>query len=127
MNGKQDNSSPSAVREFVIDWLRKELIWPAPGYPMVQLNREEILGPQDPLDTATAAAFCFLSACVIPVATRSSPRRSKVSVLQTKSTRRMGLRERTTVRSKAPNRLRTVRPWSLSPRSTRQFSPARSS
>jgi hypothetical protein len=48
MNGKQDNSSPSEVREFVIDWLRKELVWPAPGYPMVQLNREEILRPQDP-------------------------------------------------------------------------------
>jgi hypothetical protein len=36
------------VREFVIDWLRKELVGPSPGYPMVQLDKEEILRPQDP-------------------------------------------------------------------------------
>ena len=41
-------ASPSVVREFVIDWLRKELVGPSPGYPMTQLNGEEILRPQDP-------------------------------------------------------------------------------
>jgi hypothetical protein len=48
MNDTQESSSPSKVRDFVVDWLRKELVGPAPGYPMVQLNGEEILRPQDP-------------------------------------------------------------------------------
>jgi hypothetical protein len=48
MSDKQRTSSPSDVREYVIDWLRQELVGPAPGYPMVQLNGEEILRPQDP-------------------------------------------------------------------------------
>ncbi|MBO4224739.1 helicase-related protein [Bradyrhizobium neotropicale] len=47
MNGDK-TSGATAVREFVIDWLRRELVGPSPGYPMVQLNGEEILRPQDP-------------------------------------------------------------------------------
>jgi hypothetical protein len=47
MNGDKA-SGATAVREFVIDWLRRELVGPSPGYPMVQLNGEEILRPQDP-------------------------------------------------------------------------------
>src|SRR5215471_8554616 len=36
------------VRDHIIDTLRRELVGPAPGYPFVQLNREEVLRPQDP-------------------------------------------------------------------------------
>ncbi len=41
-------SHPSQVRDHVIDTLRRELVGPAPGYPAVQLDGEEILRPQDP-------------------------------------------------------------------------------
>jgi hypothetical protein len=36
------------VRDHIVDTLRRELIGPAPGYPFVQLNGEEVLRPQDP-------------------------------------------------------------------------------
>jgi hypothetical protein len=36
------------VRDHIIDTLRRELVGPAPGCPLVQLNGEEILRPQDP-------------------------------------------------------------------------------
>jgi hypothetical protein len=38
----------SEVRKKIIDYLRKELVGPAPGFPVVQLNKEEILRSQDP-------------------------------------------------------------------------------
>lgn len=36
-----------AARDFIVDFLKKELVGPAPGYPATQLNKEEILRPQD--------------------------------------------------------------------------------
>lgn len=36
------------ARDYIIDALRRELVGPSPGYPLVQLNREEILRQQDP-------------------------------------------------------------------------------
>ena len=36
------------VRQKIIEYLRKELIGPAPGFPAMQLNMEEILRSQDP-------------------------------------------------------------------------------
>jgi len=41
-------STPAKVRAEIVDFLRHELIGPDPGYPAVQLNREEILRTQDP-------------------------------------------------------------------------------
>jgi hypothetical protein len=38
-----------AVRDYVVDTLRRELVGPSPGYPLVQITREEILRPQDPV------------------------------------------------------------------------------
>ena len=36
------------TRDFIVDFLRRELVGPSPGYPAVQINGEEILRPQDP-------------------------------------------------------------------------------
>ena len=36
-----------AARDFIVDFLKKELVGPAPGYPAIQLDQEEILRPQD--------------------------------------------------------------------------------
>ncbi len=38
----------AGTRDHVVDTLRRELVGPSPGYPIVQLNGEEILRPQDP-------------------------------------------------------------------------------
>ena len=40
-------SDTLAAREFILDFLRKELVGPFPGHPSVQLNGEEVLRPQD--------------------------------------------------------------------------------
>jgi len=40
--------SAREVRDHIIDALRQELIGPSPGYPLVQVNGEEILRQQDP-------------------------------------------------------------------------------
>ena len=47
------------VRDQIVDYLRRELVGPAPGFPAMQLNREEILRPQDPprLRYSTAVLF----------------------------------------------------------------------
>ena len=42
-------ANAAETRDRVIDWLRRELVGPSPGYPMVQAaNGEEVLRPQDP-------------------------------------------------------------------------------
>lgn len=35
------------ARDFIVDFLRKELVGPSPGHPAVQIDGEEILRPQD--------------------------------------------------------------------------------
>src|SRR5271166_3121363 len=42
--------SPSQVRDFIIDWLRWEMVGPAPDFPKMQVNPtgEEVLRGQDP-------------------------------------------------------------------------------
>jgi hypothetical protein len=52
-------SSAREVRDHIIDTLRQELIGPSPGYPLVQLNGEEILRPQDPPRYRYAAGILF--------------------------------------------------------------------
>ena len=36
------------ARDFIVDFLRREIVGPSPGYPAIQINREEILRAQDP-------------------------------------------------------------------------------
>lgn len=47
------------VRDHIIKALRQELIGPSPGYPLVQLNGEEILRPQDPPRYRYSAGILF--------------------------------------------------------------------
>jgi hypothetical protein len=47
------------VRDHIIDALRTELVGPSPGYPMVQLNGEEILRPRDPPRYRYACGILF--------------------------------------------------------------------
>ena len=47
------------VRQTVLDALRSELVGPSAGYPLVQLNGEEILRPQDPPRYRYACGILF--------------------------------------------------------------------
>lgn len=47
------------AREFIVDFLRKEIVGPSPGYPAVQTNREEILRAQDPPRQRYGAGILF--------------------------------------------------------------------
>ena len=49
----------AAVRSEIVDFLRRELIGPDPGLPAQQLNREEILRPQDPPRLRYSAGVLF--------------------------------------------------------------------
>src|ERR1700740_713848 len=37
-----------SVRDEIVEYLRRELVGPAPGFPAIQLNKEEMLRSQDP-------------------------------------------------------------------------------
>jgi Helicase conserved C-terminal domain len=58
------------VRSEIVEFLRRELIGPAPGYPAQQPNREEILRPQDPPRLRYSAGVLF-------------PRRAAVAIAET--------------------------------------------
>ena len=47
------------AREFIVDFLRKEIVGPSSGYPAVQTNREEILRAQDPPRQRYGAGILF--------------------------------------------------------------------
>jgi hypothetical protein len=47
------------ARDFLVDFLRKELVGPAPGHPAIQLDGEEILRPQDPPRQRYGAGILF--------------------------------------------------------------------
>ena len=47
------------ARKFIVDFLRGELVGPAPGHPAVQIDGEEILRPQDPPRQRYAAGILF--------------------------------------------------------------------
>src|ERR1700720_4028466 len=49
----------AGVRSEIVDFLRRELIGPDPGLPAQQLNREEILRPQDPPRLRYSAGVLF--------------------------------------------------------------------
>lgn len=47
------------ARDFIVDFLRRELIGPSPGHPAVQINGEEILRAQDPPRQRYGAGILF--------------------------------------------------------------------
>jgi len=51
--------STADVRKAIVDYLRRELIGPAPGFPAIQLNKEEILRSQDPPRLRYSAGILF--------------------------------------------------------------------
>ncbi len=52
-------SDTLGAREFIVNFLRKELIGPSPGFPAVQLDGEEILRAQDPPRQRYGAGILF--------------------------------------------------------------------
>lgn len=52
-------SRVAQVRDEIVDFLCRELIGPDPGFPAMQLNREEILRPQDPPRLRYSAGVLF--------------------------------------------------------------------
>ena len=59
--GVSPRNETLTAHEFVVDFLRKELVGPAPGYPAIQLNGEEILRAQDPPRHRYGAGILFPS------------------------------------------------------------------
>jgi hypothetical protein len=53
------DSVSSDVRGDIVEFLRRELIGPDPGFPAQQLNGEEILRPQDPPRLRYSAGVLF--------------------------------------------------------------------
>jgi len=47
------------ARDFVVDFLRRELVGPSPGHPAIQIDGEEILRPQDPPRQRYGAGILF--------------------------------------------------------------------
>jgi hypothetical protein len=47
------------VRREIIEYLQRELVGPAPGFPAVQINKEEILRSQDPPRLRYSAGILF--------------------------------------------------------------------
>ena len=47
------------ARNFIVDFLRRELVGPSPGHPAVQIDGEEILRPQDPPRQRYGAGVLF--------------------------------------------------------------------
>jgi hypothetical protein len=58
----------AAVRSEIVDFLRRELVGPDPGLPAQQLNREEILRPQDPPRLRYSAGVLFPRKAAVAVA-----------------------------------------------------------
>lgn len=54
------------VRDQIVDQFRRELVGPAPGFPAMQLNREEILRPQDPPRLRYSTAVLFPMQSTVP-------------------------------------------------------------
>ena len=47
------------ARDFIVDFLRREIVGPSPGYPAIQINGEEILRAQDPPRQRYGAGILF--------------------------------------------------------------------
>jgi len=57
------NMTPRDVRDQILRYLKSELVGPAPGFPAIQLNGEEILRPQDPPRLRYSAGILFPLEC----------------------------------------------------------------
>jgi hypothetical protein len=60
------------VRDQIVDYLRRELVGPAPGFPAMQLNREEILRPQDPPRLRYSTGILFPLRTIVPTQVAAS-------------------------------------------------------
>lgn len=58
----------AGVRSEIVEFLRRELIGPDPGLPAQQLNREEILRPQDPPRLRYSAGVLFPRKAAVAIA-----------------------------------------------------------
>src|ERR1700676_5004788 len=47
------------ARKEIMEYMRREIIGPAPGFPAIQLNKEEMLRPQDPPRLRYSAGILF--------------------------------------------------------------------
>src|SRR5215468_2663050 len=56
------------VRREIVEFLRRELIGPDSGFPAQQLNREEILRPQDPPRLRFSAGVLFPRKAAVAIA-----------------------------------------------------------
>jgi hypothetical protein len=54
------------VRDELLQYLRKEIVGPAPGFPVVQINGEEILRSQDPPRLRYSAGVLFPTRSEVP-------------------------------------------------------------
>lgn len=54
------------TRDTIVEYLRRELVGPSPGFPVVQLNGEEILRPQDPPRLRYSAGVLFPLKAAVP-------------------------------------------------------------
>lgn len=54
------------VRDGIVEELRRELLGPAPGFPAMQMDREEILRPQDPPRLRYATGVLFPQRTAVP-------------------------------------------------------------
>src|SRR5271169_1596498 len=63
-----DNALGESVRSDIVDFLRRELVGPDPGLPAQQLDREEILRPQDPPRLRYSVGVLFPRKAAIAVA-----------------------------------------------------------
>ncbi len=52
-------SETLSARKFIVDFLRKEIVGPSPGFPAIQLDGQEILRPQDPPRQRYSAGILF--------------------------------------------------------------------
>ena len=59
-------SEALAARKFIVDFLRKEIVGPSPGFPAIQLDGQEILRPQDPPRHRYSAGILFPMRSQVP-------------------------------------------------------------
>ena len=65
------------VRSEIISFLRRELIGPDPGYPAQQLDREEILRPQDPPRLRYSAGVLFPPKAAVALAENATEKETE--------------------------------------------------
>jgi Helicase conserved C-terminal domain len=70
----------SSVRSEIVDFLRRELVGPDPGLPAQQLNREEILRPQDPPRLRYSAGVLFPRKAAVAVAETATEAEADVDI-----------------------------------------------